>query len=88
MVGERGLFRSLYSHYFHTPEAGGKVDKDNLTQVGRALRQLGIEHVAAYSPEAGGARRFGALQKRLLQELRLASDMAEANRFLKEVYDD
>jgi hypothetical protein len=52
------MFCSLYtdrgSHYFHTAEAGGKVDKLNLTQVGRALRQLGIEHIAAYSPEARG----------------------------------
>ena len=94
VIGERGLFCSLYtdrgSHYFHTPEAGGKVDKDNPTQVGRSLRQLGVEHVAAYSPEARGRseRMFGTLQKRLPQELRLASitDMAEANRFLKQVY--
>lgn len=51
-----GLPGALYtdrgSHYFHTPEAGGKVDKDRHTQVGRALHQLGIEHIAAYSPEA------------------------------------
>ena len=76
------------SHYFHMPEAGGKVDKDN--PVGRSLRQLGVEHVAAYSPEARGRseRMFGTLQKRLPQELRLANitDMAEANRFLKQVY--
>lgn len=53
-----GMFCSLYtdrgSHYFHTPEAGGKVDKSKPTQVGRALKQLGIEHIAAYSPEARG----------------------------------
>jgi hypothetical protein len=52
------MFCSLYtdrgSHYFHTPKAGGKVDKVNLTQVGRALKQLGIEHIGAYSPEARG----------------------------------
>ena len=50
----RGLPCSLYtdrgSHYFHTPEAGGKIDRDNLTQVGRALAHLGVEHIAAYSP--------------------------------------
>ena len=66
------------------------MDKDNPTQVGRALRQLGVEHIAAYSPEARGRseRMFGTLQKRLPQELRLANitDMAEANRFLKQVY--
>ena len=56
VIRERGLFCSLYadraSHYWHTPEAGGKVDKDNPTQVGRALMQLGIELIPAYSPEA------------------------------------
>lgn len=55
----KGLFCSLYtdrgSHYFHTPEAGGKVSKIQLTQVGRALRDLGIEHIPAYSPEARDA---------------------------------
>ena len=94
VIGERGLFCSLYadraSHYWHTPEAGGTVDKDNPTQVRRALQQLGIELIAAYSPEARGRseRMFGTLQKRLPQELRLAgiTGMAEANRFLKEVY--
>ena len=94
VIAARGLFCSLYtdrgSHYFHTPEAGGKVDKDNPTQVGRALRQLGIEHIAAYSPEARGRseRMFATLQKRLPQELRLAAitDIDEANRFLQQVY--
>ena len=93
-IEAKGLFCSLYadraSHYWHTPDAGGKVDKDNPTQVGRALNQLGIELIPAYSPEARGRseRMFGTLQKRLPQELRLAgiADMAEANRFLKEVY--
>ena len=94
VVAAEGLFGSLYadraSHYWHTPEAGGKVDKDKVTQVGRALMQLGIELIPAYSPEARGRseRMFGTLQKRLPQELRLAgiTDMAEANRFLKEVH--
>ncbi len=94
VIEVRGLFCSLYvdraSHYWHTPEAGGKVDKDNPTQVGRALCQLGIELIAAYSPEARGRseRMFGTLQKRLPQELRLAgiTTMAEANAFLRDVY--
>jgi hypothetical protein len=77
-------------HYFHTPESGGKVDKDKPTQVGRALAQLGIEHIAAYSPEARGRseRMFGTLQDRLPKELRLAgiADIDAANRFLAEVY--
>ncbi len=94
VIAEKGLFCSLYadraSHYWHTPEAGGKVDRDNPTQVGRALGQLGIELIPAYSPEARGRseRMFGTLQKRLPQELRLAgiATMAEANRYLAEVF--
>ena len=94
VMEEYGLFCALYtdrgSHYFYTPEAGGKVDKTKLTQVGRALQQLGIEHIAAYSPQARGRseRMFETLQNRLPQELRVAgiTSMEEANRFLKEVY--
>ncbi len=94
VIAARGLFCSLYtdrgSHYWHTPEAGGGVDKDNPTQVGRALNQLGIELIAAYAPEARGRseRMFGTLQKRLPQELRLAgiASMEEANRFLADVF--
>ncbi len=92
VIAAKGLFCSLYtdrgSHYWHTPDAGGKVDKDNPTQVGRALVQLGIELIPAYSPEARGRseRMFGTLQKRLPQEFRLAgiTDMEVANRFLEE----
>ena len=68
VIEDHGLFASFYtdrgSHYFHTPKAGGKVAKDRPTQVGRALGQLGIEHIAAYSPEARGRmeRLFGTLQ--------------------------
>ena len=58
VIAAHGLFCSLYtdrgSHYFFTPEAGGKVSKTVLTQVGRSLSQLGIEHIAAYSPQARG----------------------------------
>lgn len=90
----RGLPCSLYSdrgsHYFVTPQAGGKVDKHKLTQVGRALAQLGIEHIPAYSPQARGRseRMFGTLQGRLLRELADAGieEMESANRFLREVY--
>lgn len=91
---ERGLPSSLYtdrgSHYFYTPAADGPVDKRALTQVGRALAHLGIEHIPAYSPEARGRseRMFGTLQDRLMKELALAqiSDLAVANRFIREVY--
>jgi hypothetical protein len=93
-IASHGLFCSLYtdrgSHYFHTPEAGGKVDKANLTQVGRALSQLGIEHIAAYSPEARGRseRAFDTHQGRLPRELAKAgiTDMDAANRYLEQVY--
>jgi len=90
----RGLPSSLYtdrgSHYFLTPKAGEAVDKEQLTQVGRALAHLGIEHIPAYSPQARGRseRMFGTLQGRLPQELALAgiNDIAEANRYIREVY--
>ena len=94
VIHEHGLFCSFYtdrgSHYFNTVQAGGKVDKVNLTQVGRSLQQLGIEHIPAYSPEARGRseRMFGTLQNRLPQELRLKgiTSMDDANLFLKQEY--
>jgi len=90
VIERHGLFCALYtdrgSHYFETPQAGGKVDKDRPTQLGRALAQLGIEHIAAYSPEARGRseRMFATLQDRLPKELTLAgiTTSAAANRFL------
>ena len=94
VIESRGLFSSFYSdrgsHYWTTPEAGGKVDKEHPTQFGRAMKQLGIEMIAAYSPEARGRseRAFGTHQGRLPQELALAgiTTMAAANRYLAEVY--
>jgi len=94
VIERHGLFCALYtdrgSHYFHTPEAGGKVSKTLLTQVGRALAQLGIEHIAAYSPEARGRseRAFRTLQDRLPKELALAgiTTVEAANRWLAETY--
>jgi len=80
VIAAKGLCCSLYtdrgSHYFYTPEAGGKVAKDVPTQVGRALSQLGIEHIAAYSPQARGRseRMFRTLRDRLVK------------RFIREVY--
>ena len=93
-IEKRGLFNSFYSdrgsHYWHTPEAGGKVDKKNLTQFGQALKRMGIEMIAAYSPQARGRseRMFKTHQGRLPQELALAgiTDMESANRYLREVY--
>lgn len=89
-----GLFASLYtdrgSHYWLTPEAGGKVDKTQPTQFGRAMAQLGIQMIAAYSPEARGRseRAFGTHQERLPKELAKAgiTDMAGANRYLETHY--
>lgn len=89
-----GLFQSFYtdrgSHYFYTPKAGGRVDKGTLTQVGRALRTLGIQHIAAYSPQARGRseRVFKTLQGRLPQELELLNiqSLEEANKYLKEKF--
>ena len=78
------------SHYFYTPEVGGKVDTQRLTQVGRALVQLGVEHIPAYSPQARGRseRMFQTLQDRLPKELTLAgvSTMAAANAFIRDTY--
>jgi len=93
-MSAKGLPSSLYtdrgSHYFHTGKAGEEVDKDHLTQVGRALRQLGIEHIPAYSPEARGRseRMFATLQDRLPKELKLAGigSIEGANGFIRETY--
>jgi transposase len=94
VVAKHGLFCSLYtdrgSHYFETPVAGSRVSKTVLTQFGRALKQLGIEHIAAYSPQARGRseRVFATLQDRLPKELALAgiTTMAAANSWLSEIY--
>jgi len=94
VIEKHGLFASFYpdrgSHYWYTPQAGGKVDKQNLTQFGQAMKRLGIEMIAAYSPEARGRseRMFRTHQERLPKELALAgiTDMATANRYLKEIY--
>ena len=77
VFSQYGLPMSLYtdrgSHYFHTTKAG-EIDRGHPTQVGRALAQLGVEHIGAYSPQARGRseRTFGTLQDRLVKELKLA----------------
>lgn len=94
VITAHGLFSSFYSdrgsHYWTTPEAGGKVDKDRPTQFGRAMKQLGIGMIAAYSPEARGRseRVFATHQGRLPQELALAgiTTMTQANEYLAKVY--
>ena len=78
------------SHYFHTPQADGPVDKDRLTQVGRALKYLGVEHIAAYSPQARGRseRMFATLQDRLIKELAKAglTEIEAANAWIRDLY--
>lgn len=94
VIERYGLFCALYTdrggHYFHTPKAGEPVSRELPTQVGRALAQLGIEHIAAYSPEARGRseRAFRTLQDRLPKELKLdrITTIEAANRWLLETY--
>jgi transposase len=94
VIEREGLFCALYSdrasHFFVTPKAGEPVDKSRLTQVGRALKELGVQMIPAYSPQARGRseRSFGTWQARLPQELRLAgiATTDQANRFLRERY--
>jgi transposase len=94
VIETKGLFCALYSdrgsHFFVTVKAGEKVDKNRLTQVGRAMKELGVQMIPAYSPQARGRseRNFGTWQGRLPQELRLAgiTTVEEANAFLNEHY--
>ena len=94
VIEKQGLFCALYSdrgsHFFLTPKAGEKVDKHRPTQVGRALKELGVQMIPAYSPQARGRseRSFGTWQGRLPQELRLAgiATLEGANTFLRQHY--
>jgi transposase len=94
VIERKGLFCALYSdrgsHFWLTPKAGGKVDPHRLTQVGRALKELGIQMIPAYSPQARGRseRNFGTWQGRLPQELRLRGikSLSAANDFLRQQY--
>jgi transposase len=94
VIVRHGLFCALYtdrgSHYFHTPVAGEPVSTTVATQFGRALGELDIRHIGAYSPEARGRseRMFGTLQDRLVKELADAgvATIEAANRFIAEVY--
>ena len=94
VIERKGVFCALYSdrgsHFWLTPKVGGKVDPHRLTQVGRALREVGIRMIPAYSPQARGRseRSFGTWQGRLPQELRLhkIASLEAANIFLREHY--
>jgi transposase len=94
VIEQKGLFCTLYSdragHFFLTPKAGEPVDRRRLTQVGRAMKDMGIEMIPAYSPQARGRgeRNFQTWQGRLPQELRLAAcrSVDAANSFLNQRY--
>jgi len=94
VILKKGLFSTIYtdrgSHYWYTPKEGGKVSKTQLTQFGRAMQQLGIVMIPAYSPEARGRseRMFRTHQDRLVKELALhnITTMEEANRYIKKTY--
>jgi transposase len=94
VIEKQGIFCALYSdrasHFFVTPKAGGKVDENQVTQLGRALRELGIKMIPAYSPQARGRmeRSYRTWQGRLPEELRTRkiATLEQANRFLREQY--
>ena len=94
VIERKGLFCTLYSdrgaHFWRTPKSGGKVDYERPTQVGRALKELGVQMIPAYSPQARGRseRSFSTWQGRLPQELRLHGirTLEAANVFLSEHY--
>jgi len=94
VIETQGIFCALYSdrasHFFVTPKAGGKVDESQVTQLGRALQELGIKMIPAYSPQARGRmeRNYRTWQGRLPQELRIRqiATVEEANRFLRQEY--
>lgn len=94
VIEREGIFCSLYSdrasHFFRTAKAGEPVDRQSLSQVGRALRDLSIRLIPSYSPQARGRseRSFRTWQGRLPQELRIReiTDVDQANRFLKRSY--
>lgn len=91
VVEKKGLFCQLYtdrgSHFFKTPKAGEPVDRQSLTQVGRAMRELGVQLIPSYSPQARGRceRSFRTWQGRLPQELRIRgiTTVGEANGFIE-----
>src|SRR5438270_40597 len=94
VIERQGVFCALYSdrgsHFWLTPKVGAKVDYHRRTQVGRALHELGVQMIPAYSPQARGRseRSFSTWQGRLPQELRLhqIASLEAANVFLREHY--
>ena len=94
VIEKQGVFCALYSdrasHFFVTPQAGGKVDQNQVTQLGRALREVGIKMIPAYSPQARGRmeRSYRTWQGRFPQELRVrgVETVEQANQFLRDEY--
>jgi transposase len=94
VIERQGIFCALYSdrasHFFVTPKAGGKVDESQVTQLGRALKELGIKMIPAYSPQARGGmeRSYRTWQGRFPQELRVRQiqTVEVAKQFLREAY--
>ena len=84
------MYSDRAGHFFHTPKTGGKVDLSNLTQVGRAMYELGIEMIPGYSPQARGRgeRFFGTWQGRLPNELKLhgIKSVPDANQYIQESF--
>lgn len=96
VVTKHGVPRTVYSDghtIFFSPKKDKLTIEEDLagkqvalTQLGRALDQLGVCHLRAYSPQAKGRveRLWETLQSRLVVELRVAgiSTVEEANLFL------
>ena len=94
VVEKFGIAAQLYtdrgSVYWHTKKAGGKVDKENPTQFGRAMDRLGIEMIPGYSPQARGRgeRWNHTWQDRLVSELRQLGidNIEDANCYIRDFF--
>lgn len=80
------VFQPVLAPGWKEEEPGPKTE----TQIGRAFRELGIEWIAAHSPQAKGRieRCFSTLQDRLVKGLRkaVAKTLEEANQYLERVF--
>lgn len=92
-VQKHGKPMSIYLDRFSTYQMTQNVAKNNhdlKTQFERAMQELGIEPITAYSPEAKGRveRAFGVLQDRLIKEMRLAgiATLEAANQYLMKTF--
>ena len=82
------LYTDRASWAVRTLTSGTAPDLAKVTQVGRALARLGIEHIVSFSPQARGRseRMNRTLQGRLVNELRVAKicTLEAANRYLRQ----